>query len=53
MKPSHLIKQECKTKAQQLKVCYTLIDYFLGTQEVEWAIECENKKNIKRSVSKK
>lgn len=38
MKPSHLIKKKCKTQKEQLEVCFSLIDYFLGTQEVDWAI---------------
>jgi hypothetical protein len=52
MKPSHLIQKLCKTNKSRLKCCYSLIDYFLGEQEVRWAIEVQ-KKNIKRSVSKK
>ena len=43
MKPSHLIKKKCKTQRQQLEVCFSLIDYFVGTQEVEWAIEVTKK----------
>jgi hypothetical protein len=48
MKPSILIKQKCKTLHQQLKVCYTLIDYFLGTQEARWVIECQIRKKKPR-----
>ena len=43
MKPSTLIKSKCRTQKEQLEVCYSLIDYFLGTQEVDWAIECQQK----------
>lgn len=43
MKPSTLIKQKCKTQKQQLEVSLALIDYFVGTSEVEWAIEVTKK----------
>ncbi len=38
MKPSKLIKTKCKTQKEQLEVCYSLIDHFVGSQEAEWAI---------------
>jgi hypothetical protein len=44
MKPSKLIKSKCKTQKEALEVCFSLIDYFCGTQEVEWAIECQKRR---------
>jgi hypothetical protein len=42
-KPSTLIRKHCKTDKQALRLCFRLIDWFCGPQEVSWAIECQNK----------
>jgi hypothetical protein len=44
MKPSNLIKSKCKTKSEQLSVCFSLIDYFCGESEAKWAINVRKKR---------
>ena len=53
MKPSKLIKTKCKTQKEQLEVCFSLIDYFVGTQEVKWAISCNKKEKCLESPRNK
>lgn len=50
MKPSKLIKTKCKNQKEQLEVCYSLIDHFVGSQEAEWAILIiKTKKDVPRT----
>lgn len=48
MKPFNLIKKQCKTQKEQLKVCCILIDHFLGQQEALWAINCNKQGNTNK-----
>ena len=50
MKPSQLIKKKCKTLHEQLEVCYSLIDYFVGTPEAEWSIEVHKKRKLLKTA---
>ena len=51
MKPFQYIIKHCKTQKQVLEVCESLINYFVGTQEAEWAVEVTLKQN-NRSTGK-
>jgi len=51
MKPSALIRKKCKTNRERLEVALSLIDYFMGEEEVDWAIQTKKmpRKARKRS----
>jgi hypothetical protein len=44
-KPSSLVQKYCKTQKERLEVLESLVDYFLGKDEVMWAIHCKENKN--------
>jgi hypothetical protein len=51
MKPFTLIQKSCKTQKEQLEVCESLINHFVGSQEAQWSIDC-NKKHKKEEKIK-